>query len=418
MTLVGALFKAAVRIFWLACAFCLAACGGGSSGGSAAGAGGTLQTLALPNVLAVVVDAGPTGATGNVNRLYAEVTVCQPGNTSLCQTIDHVVVDTGSTGLRLLSSVLQPGLALPRVKAASGQPLLDCARFVDGTFAWGPVSVADVKLGGETATATPIQVIADPTFNALSSACSSGTAVSSVASLGGNGILGVGLFKQDCGTACATVPNNKAYFTCANAACLSAVGTVVPVSQQIQNPVALFPVDNNGILIDLPAVSGNAMASLAGSLIFGIGTQTNNQFTSGKVLLANALGYVTTQFSGRTLRTSYLDTGSNGLFFDSATLPLCSPGNLTGFYCPSATTPLSASLIGSDATNVSVSFQVDNALTLFSAGGMAVLPTLAGDIGSAQTFDWGLPFFYGRKVFFGIEGKTVANMGTGPFYAF
>jgi hypothetical protein len=32
--------------------------------------------------------------------------VCVPGSTSDCQTIDHVLVDTGSTGLHLIGSVL------------------------------------------------------------------------------------------------------------------------------------------------------------------------------------------------------------------------------------------------------------------------------------------------------------------------
>jgi hypothetical protein len=32
-------------------------------------------------------------------------------------------------------------------------------------------------------------------------------------------------------------------------------------------------------------------------------------------------------------------------------------------------------------------------------------------------FDWGLPFFYGKRVFTAIEGKT-AGTAIGPFYAF
>ena len=52
------------------------------------------------NVLPIVVDAGPTG--NYANGAFATVTVCAPG-TSSCQTIDHVLVDTGSVGLRLLA---------------------------------------------------------------------------------------------------------------------------------------------------------------------------------------------------------------------------------------------------------------------------------------------------------------------------
>jgi hypothetical protein len=35
----------------------------------------------------------------------------------------------------------------------------------------------------------------------------------------------------------------------------------------------------------------------------------------------------------------------------------------------------------------------------------------------ASSFDWGLPFFYGRRVFIGIDGQA-SSLGTGPFYAF
>lgn len=37
--------------------------------------------------------------------------------------------------------------------------------------------------------------------------------------------------------------------------------------------------------------------------------------------------------------------------------------------------------------------------------------------GSANIFDWGLPFFYGRSIFTAIAG-TANSGGTGPFFAF
>jgi hypothetical protein len=52
-----------------------------------------------------------------------------------------------------------------------------------------------------------------------------------------------------------------------------------------------------------------------------------------------------------------------------------------------------------------------------------VLPTLAGTFSSASslntsnTFDWGLPFFYGRRVATAIENQQTAT-GTGPYVAF
>ena len=398
----------------------LAACGGGDSGSGGSAGGGGIVTAPAPslpsaaNVLGVVVDSGPSG--NSVNRLYTTVTVCQPGSSTQCQTIDRVLVDTGSTGLRLLSSVMAPALNLTRLTGNNGLTLLNCAQFVDNTFAWGPVAVADILLGGKRAASVPIQVIAEPAFNRLAAACSSGDEVTSPATLDANGILGVGLFKEDCGASCASTAANGVYYTCASASCFSTTRSVASIAKQLKNPVPLFATDNNGILIDLPAVGVAGAPTLAGSLIFGIATQPNNQFTQGSVLTTRS-GNFTTLLGGRSLDTSFIDSGSNGLFFDTSILPVCSGSSGSGFYCPAALTTFSTTMVGANGVSVPVSFSVNNALTSFSSGTLAAIPTLAGNVLDARTFDWGLPFFYGRRVFFGIEGQP-STLGTGPFYAF
>ena len=399
------LFQPALRAILAALAVCgVVACGGG---------GGESSPAALANVLAVTVDSGPSG--NQVNRLYANVTICAPGSTTQCQTIDHVLVDTGSTGLRLLAGVLSPALGLSRLTGTSGLPLLNCAQFVDNTFAWGPVAVADVLLGGKSAASVPIQIISDPAFNRLSAACSSGDVITSPANLGANGILGVGLFKEDCGTRCAATTANGLYYTCGTASCATTVRSLANLAKQLKNPIALFATDNNGLLVDLPAVSVAGASSLAGSLVFGIGTQPNNQLASGAVLTTN-VGDITTLFAGKSLDTSFIDTGSNGLYFDSSTIPACASA-ASGFYCPASLTNLSATMVGANGVSVPVAFSINNAVASFSSGTRAVIPTLSGPIGDARTFDWGLPFFYGRRVFVGIEGQP-STLGTGPFYAF
>lgn len=387
----------------------VAACGGG---GDTSPAPAPLP-LAASNVMRVTVDSGPSG--NQVNRLYASVTICAPGSTTQCQTIDHILVDTGSTGLRLLSSVISPALGLSRVTGTTGLPLLNCAQFVDNTFAWGPVAVADVLLGGKSASSVPIQIISDPAFIGLAAVCSSGDVITSPANLGANGILGLGLFKEDCGSRCAATAVNGFYYSCGTASCTTAVRSVASLARQLKNPVALFAADNNGMLIDLPAVNVAGTSSLTGSLVFGIGTQSNNQPASASVLTTNG-GNITTLFAGKSLDTSFIDTGSNGLYFDSSTIPACA-GAASGFYCPASLTNLSATMVGANGVSMPVAFSINNALTSFSSGNLAVIPTLSGSIGDARTFDWGLPFFYGRRVFSGIEGQS-SSLGTGPFYAF
>ncbi|MEY4266449.1 MAG: hypothetical protein RIS90_984, partial [Pseudomonadota bacterium] len=173
----------------------------------------------------------------------------------------------------------------------------------------------------------------------------------------------------------------------------------------------------NGLLLDLPAVDAQGNTSLNGALVFGVGTRANNQLTAGKWLSTGANGYVSTVISGQNLRRSFIDTGSNALFFDSPSIPLCPGSGTIRFYCPSTRVNAAATLVGSNGASLFVSFAVDNALTLFDNPPRAVLPTLAGNLSDPAGFDWGLPFFYGRRVFFGIEGEP-SPAGTGPYYAF
>ena len=395
----------------------MSACGGGGSTEAT-----TLTTptqpapVLLANVLPVTVDAGPPQSGYNVNRLYASVTLCRPGDPTQCRTIPHVLVDTGSTGLRLLASALGPSLNLTPVRGASGLPLLNCAQFVDNTFTWGPVVAADVVLGGKTARNVPMQLAGSPVFDPLSGACSSGTEMNTAATLGANGILGLGLFKEDCGTGCASVTGNGFYYTCADAACTATQPIRASLAQQVKQPVALFENDNNGLIVHLPAASAGGAASMKGSVIFGIATQANNQLGTEALLTTDSLGYITTVLSGRSLNSSFLDTGSNALFFDSGSIAQCGV-RASGFYCPPVPEALVATNVGVNGARVPVPYAVDNAVTLFGSYPFAVLPGLSGPIGDARTFDWGLPFFYGRRVFVGIQAQP-SSLGTGPFYAF
>src|SRR6201999_672937 len=102
-------------------------------------------TTAAVNVQPLIVDAGPEPqAFVTANEAFTTVTVCVPG-TTVCQTIDHVLVDTGSSGLRLLSGVLT--ISLPPSNDTGGNPLDECLVFVDG-FVWGPVASADITIAG------------------------------------------------------------------------------------------------------------------------------------------------------------------------------------------------------------------------------------------------------------------------------
>src|SRR5262249_25010629 len=148
--------------------------------------------------------------------------------------------DTGSVGLRILGSALA-GLSLPQQKQ-NGNNLFNCVSFVDGSFLWGPLASADVKMAGETAANSGVHIIQDPTGFSVPTQCSNGGVdADSQAVLGANGILGVGPEPQDCGPACdpsqgGTPP--PVYFACGTAGnCQTAF---VTVSQQVVNPIVRF----------------------------------------------------------------------------------------------------------------------------------------------------------------------------------
>jgi hypothetical protein len=380
----------------------LSACGGGSGGGG--------LTVTGTNVAAVVVDAGPGGTA--INLPFVTVTICLPGTTT-CQTIDHVLVDTMSTGLRIVYEGLGTSpISLPQAQTATGDPMDECYQFADG-YTWGSVRTADVQVADGTATNLPIHLIGDPTAPPVPADCPNGSpAENTVVAFGANGVLGVSVFREDCGPACVTTAVPAAYYGCPLAGC---TGSTLALIAQVQNPVYHFATNNNGVAVEMPVISSAGQLAARGSLILGIGTQTNNQLGSATVLTVDGLGDFTTTYKGIMLTHSFIDSGSNGYFFNDSSLPACIRN--VGFYCPSRTT-LSATNTGHNGAVSNVSFDVADTDALNGNNpSFSALPNVAGTTTLALSFDWGLPFLYGRRVYVAIEGQSTAA-GPGPFVAY
>ncbi len=372
-----------------------------------------LSVAASNNVAQVIVDAGPEGVNNQINAPFTNVTICYP-NSSTCQTIDHVLVDTGSYGLRILSSVINSNLNLPTIYAPNGDPAAECAQFFSGIL-WGSVKNADIKIASESAASIPIQVVADTSspFTQIPSSCqNTGSNMGTLALLGAKGILGIGLFTQDCGSTCVNSAVSGSYYSCPSSG--TCTSSSMPLNNQVSNPVSGFSMNNNGVLLKLPAVATGGVTTLSGLLIFGIDTQANNQIGSANIIPANSLGNFTTSYKGKSLTSSFFDSGSNGLFFSDSTISYCS--DRTGFYCPASTLTLSAIQNASNNTQLSVNFSIENLTNLDSN---IIASNIGGSIGrySSGIFDWGLPFFFGRSVFIAISGATTQH-GTGPFWAY
>ena len=145
-----------------------------------------------------------------------------------------------------------------------------------------------------------------------------------------------------------------------------------------------------------------------------------------RTVITNNLGDIITTFNGQPYNLSFIDSGSNGLFFldtNTTGIPTCS-GQDSAWYCPSNSPDnLTATNQGQNDSQqptgnvVAVNFSVENADTLFQTSNNA-WSTLGGPYGSSPVqFDWGLPFFYGRSVFTAIDQMSTPA-GTGPYVAY
>ena len=326
----------------------IAGCSGGGGGSSSsAPAAPFTPTISLPNgltlppvtgnnVLTITVDGSECSAASVAawpNKPCVSVTICDPSNAH-CQSVNDILLDTGDYGVRIFQQALPSNLLTALTPMESGSlPVYECVEYGDGSKVWGPVQVANVWLtgltGGEKAQ-VPIQVIGSTTPDLISGsrhACSG--AWSSPTTAYYNGSLGLGLFVQDCGETCAPPhTQNGNYFTCSGGTC---TGTAVPVASQVQNPVASLPVDNNGVGLLLPSVPSGGSPSATGYLVLGIGTQSNNSPSGVVAYGANSSGNFTTAFNGASYE-SFIDSGSNGLFFPDSAIQTCGD-----WYCPPST---------------------------------------------------------------------------------
>jgi hypothetical protein len=405
------------------------ACSSSSSSGSS---GLSPNVIALPadNVAEVSVDYGLPNI-GYLNGLFATVTVCVPGSTSECQTIDHVLVDTGSSGLLLLGSVLT--LSLPALTDDKGATLAECTQLISGSL-WGPLRSADFSIANEQAKNLAIEVVEESTYP-MPTSCT-GTNYGDPNDLGANGILGVRTSLQDCGPPCSAAvgrgsENPGIYYACSSVATDGCQPTAVSLAQQLSNPVAFFSQDNNGTIIELPAIPEEGAPSVLGSLVFGIGTRDNNGLGQATVIPIDLGAMFTTKYptNGNAV-TAFIDSGSNATYFlDSGTthIPTCFSAKypeVSAFYCPTSTQNLTARILDyTGQVGLNVNFGVANALNLSQYN--FAFDDLAGPSGAPSSgtgfpssyFDWGLPFFFGRNVFTPIEGEVTTGHA-GPFVAF
>lgn len=454
------MLKKVTRLFVLNLCVLLSACGGGSSSSSetrandfnwaqlranAVGAsstssisGLTVQDISACNtsssgqahVIPVCVDDGIGTQYRIVNRPVITVRLCVPGKYSEadCVNVDHVLVDTGSAGLRIATPALVKPLALPAVTDRSNNPVAECMRFVSG-WTWGSLNHADVYVGGLVARNVSLQMMGYSSRNPqlggngggafpnVPSECSTSIKANNIAAgatsdpditdvmqEGIQGIIGLSAsaYNQLYG---------DQYFICPAGICSNA-SNFDPLLRPGHLSVYMsdYP---GGVVLSFPSTGSNGARNMVGTLRFGISSLP----PAASRIRLNSIGQFTTILNGQSYTQSYIDSGSNGFFFDASTamdLPACTTQK--GFYCPATSRTFTATMrdrLNSDST---VSFTVANTDALAS---LLTLPNgfnnLAGPVSTSTvstldpTFAWGFPFFLGRTVYTAMEGTSVGG---------
>lgn len=387
-------------------ALTLFGCGGGGSGSGGATSAPQSTPSASNQVTVKVMQDPDISNVATINIPYVTVTVCDSNGS--CQSVDHVVVDTGSYGLRILKSAVSQLVLPPVAGSVPGQSLAECATFLDG-YMWGSVAMAGVRIGGEkTTTNIPIQLIADPSLPSAPSPSCTGTGPdeSTLVGIGGNGILGVGQFVNDAGL----------YYSCSASSCtaLTTANGNIPSSQQVSNPVASFPTDNNGVILQMPGVPGTGAATASGVLTFGIGTQSDNDLGGYSILRADFNGNFSATLQGQTYGSSFIDSGSNRNFATLSGVPT----NSYGDYAPPALTtyPITLSPNVGSGTALPTQIQVIDSEQLdFSNMAFNDIDDPGTSSGAAGYVDLGFPYFFGKSIALVIAGRN-SPQGVGPLY--
>ncbi len=454
------------------------------------GTAGTTQTVTLAgsgftgNSVPVAVNFGPGGqgtitANGSpyYNGIFTTVTVCEPGTTT-CTSIPNILVDTGSVGLRVLNSALT-GVTLTTITDTSNDTLNECLGYADGSYNWGPVQWATVQIGGETASQVPaaeggtanqgipIQNISNTSNPPAGMSCLSTPGAynaNTITLLGANGILGVGSTPQDCvsgNTNYCTSSSSDAYYVLCTSTQQCGVPSTLPVADQVWNPVAAFAsADINGVVLQLPSIPAAGQATVAGTLVFGIGTQTcpgspagctpnglgnaqvyaQDDYNYFPQVVFNSVTYTSPSTGGN--NPSYIDSGSFANFVSDATtlntyassqsitVSDCMAGTTdVGFYCPTPyppalSLPVEVSGYGSVGSGT-ITLSIANALTLTEDNPtFAAFNNLGYESGgtdpSNDSWDFGMPWFFGQPngVFVGIAGGLPLPTGVSAPYGY
>ena len=347
-----------------------------------------------------------------INGPCVSVTICSPTNPTSCQTIDDILIDSGSVGLRIFSSELNSSLrnSLP-AESINNQPIANCVGYGDLSVNWGPVAIANISLGNESTTKSIPILLIDASYIDNGAAClqnynSTGQTFhlqTSPADFRYNGILGVASRVYD---------NVTDYFSCTNSSCSKSPTIKDNNSQLLANPIAFLPKSyESGITFKFPVIGNRGAINAVGYAVFGVGSNKDNTFESDVKIypISNCTDVficMPTTLEGSSIEHGFLDTGSNFFYFNDANIKK----NNYGYYIPSSIITLSP-INNSIPTNINIAnydIITKTRNTSFNNNGVKT---------DDNILDYGLPFFFGKTIYICFAGMT-CNGIAGPYWAF
>jgi len=350
---------------------------------------------------------------GRTNKFLVSLTVCVPGS-NLCQTVDKIMVDTGSVGLRIHASVLPVLQGQLPLQGQSGKVIAQCATF-GNFYTWGSLRAADVGFGAHKASALPVQVYDDPALPAVSST-GCGTQIGGLidadpAAVQFNGVLGIrGTRLDELGTFYSCQTSGK---TCST--------TVLTDKELLPNPIINLPQDNNGYQIVMPSIPIDGSSQVTGALVLGLNTQSNNNLSQTGTSASNMLA-----LDSKQRVALYIDGVSYGALIDSGTsvntlsttnVPTCGASAPLA-YCSSPITmqPIQLAAAVKPTIVLVASLYIGNWLNLLATNlpaiGTLTAKTPSTVVANGVQSILGAPFFYGKRISFGITGQTVQTNNT------
>lgn len=206
-----------------------------------------------------------------VNRPFINLTVCPVNDTKHCQTINNVLVDSGSSGLRINKSAL---------KAINFAPIMDnnksvfnCILFGAG-YDIGKMYSVDLYIGGEKGSNIPLQVTDNSDKNSqIAKVCSNYDTIpaANLDDFGASAIIGISVIDSpDKSYSRAEVCDDSGN----NCSGIYSSGLNI-------NPLSKFATDNNGVIFSIPKVATALASDVVGTLTFGLNTQSDNTVENG-----------------------------------------------------------------------------------------------------------------------------------------